>query len=141
MPNLWQDDQPKSSRGSKLQTAISFHFSTYGESTTKVNCTLPLANTIFQNGLQSTLLASRWRRSGPRTALELAHVTEKQSQDVAFPVDPDHCPRKILTGLGNIIRQVEVDGKETPASAELEKAVNELYARRTNEGHEFPPGP
>ncbi|OHW95497.1 hypothetical protein CSPAE12_05915 [Colletotrichum incanum] len=154
MPNLWQDDQPKSSRESKLQTAISFHFSTYGEYATKVNCTLPLANTIFQNGLQSTLLASRWRRSGPRTALELAHVTEKQSQDVTCwdphrdvavfiesPLVPITAPRKILTGLGNIIRQVEVDGKETPASAELEKAVNELYARRTKEGHEFPPGP
>ncbi|GKT42143.1 uncharacterized protein ColSpa_02324 [Colletotrichum spaethianum] len=154
MPDLWQNDELKSPRDSKQQAAISFHLKTQAKFGTNVKCTLPLANTIFQNGLQSTLLASRWRWSGPDSSPKLAHVTEKQSQNVTCwdphrdttiviesPLLPITAPRKILAGLGNIIRQVEVDGKETPASAELEKAVNELYARRSKEGHGFPPGP
>ncbi|KAK2004701.1 hypothetical protein LX36DRAFT_356514 [Colletotrichum falcatum] len=152
MPTLWQDDgQPKPLQASKLQAAITFQFGHR-----PFDFTLPLANTIFQNGLQSTLLASRWHRPTKRSSLELLQIKEKQSQDVNYyaahrspglsfcvdsPIVPITIPRKILAGLGNIVRQIEVDDRETPASAELETAVNELYARRTKEGHEFPPGP
>ncbi|KAK1600414.1 uncharacterized protein LY79DRAFT_503681 [Colletotrichum navitas] len=154
MPNLWQDDgQPKPLREPKLQAAIKFQF---GRRRTldKLDCTLPLANTIFQNGLQSTLLASRWRRPSNRAMPELLQIKEKQSQEVAYwlpksasdisvdsPIVPITVPREIVAGLGNIVSQISVQGQTMPASAELETAVNELYARRTKEGHEFPPGP
>ncbi|KAL0938984.1 uncharacterized protein CTRU02_205593 [Colletotrichum truncatum] len=152
LPNLWQGSPLKPQRDSKLQAAITFNLNTLNQTSSVTACTLPLANTIFHNGLQSTLLASRWRRSG--THLELDHITEKQTQEVNFspefaaskttieaPLVPITAPRKILAGLGNIIRQIEVDGKPTPASKELETAVQALYDRRMKEGHEFPPGP
>ncbi|KAF9879898.1 6-phosphogluconate dehydrogenase [Colletotrichum karsti] len=152
LPNLWQSNQSRPQRDSKLQAAITFRLNSLDLTPSTTNCTLPLANTIFQNGLQSTLLASRWRRSGAR--LELAQMTEQQTQDVDFsrelatsmttieaPLVPITAPRKILAGLGNIIRQIEVDGKATPASKELEIAVQTLFDRRLKEGHEFPPGP
>ncbi|KAK1973008.1 hypothetical protein LY78DRAFT_687807 [Colletotrichum sublineola] len=152
MPNLWQDDgQPKPLGESKLQAAITFQFQ---QEFASIHCTLPLANTIFENGLQSTFLASRWHQKTNNALPELLQIKKKQSQDVTFwsgtkgsdfyvesPIFPITVPRKILAGLGNIVRQIEVEGQETPASAELEKAVHELYDRRTNEGHEFPPGP
>ncbi|KAK1985365.1 hypothetical protein LZ30DRAFT_708759 [Colletotrichum cereale] len=154
MPTLWKDGgQPEPLRESKLQAAITFQ-TTRKDLADRVECKLPLANTIFQNGLQSTLLASRWHRPELDELPKLLQVTEKQSQDVIYweppdglatrvepPLVPITAPRKILAGLGNIVRQIDVDGKETPASAELETAVNELYARRTKEGHKFPPGP
>ncbi|TDZ73249.1 hypothetical protein CTRI78_v001407 [Colletotrichum trifolii] len=154
LPNLWQGAQPKPARGAKQQASISFHLRSLNQTPSTTTCTLPLANTIFQNGLESTLLASRWGRAGPSSALELSHIAEQQTQDVNFSADfngsqttlevplvPITNPRKILAGLGNIIRQIEVDGKPTPASKELELAVDKLFARRTQECHEFPPGP
>ncbi|KAK2065865.1 hypothetical protein LY76DRAFT_530179 [Colletotrichum caudatum] len=153
MPNLWQDDdQPKPLRESKLQEAITFKFEP--SSSEKLHCTLPLANTIFQNGLRSTILASRWHRPTSKGVLKPVFIKEKQSQDVCYfpmisssdvyvdsPIVPITVPRKIVAGLGNIVSQIEVGGHEMPASAELETAVGELYTRRAKEGHEFPPGP
>lgn len=156
LPNLWDENQLKPPRESKLQAAISFHFKSekgQGDSS-QTRCTLPLANTIFENGLQSTLQASRWRQTKSESSLELAHLTDRQIQDVncstssssarfhiEAPLVPITAPRKILTGLGNIIRQIEADGKAAPASGELETAVQTLFDKRTKEGHEFPPGP
>ncbi|KAF6840776.1 6-phosphogluconate dehydrogenase [Colletotrichum musicola] len=154
LPNLWRDNQPKVQRDSKMQAAIKVHLNSMNQTPSTTACTLPLANTIFQNGLQSTLLASRWRRSGAESPLELTRIAMQQSQDLVFsvgstasattleaPLVPITAPRKILAGLGNIISQIEVDGKPTPASKELEIAVTQLFDRRTKEGHEFPPGP
>ncbi|OHE98889.1 hypothetical protein CORC01_05785 [Colletotrichum orchidophilum] len=159
MPTLWQEEnigaQPPSN--AKLNAAIKFLF---GGKSGHLACTFPLANTIFQNGLLSTLLASRWRIN-ETGGLDLVELKERQAQEVnisnipegnmpegsvrknsveapLFPITP---PRMIASGLGNIIRQVEIFGKETPASGELETAVQELLDRRTEEGHELPPGP
>ncbi|KXH47307.1 hypothetical protein CSAL01_08464 [Colletotrichum salicis] len=155
MPSLWQknhsDAQSAPSSNAKLNAAITF---SYGRKPDNYVCTLPLANTIFQNGLQSTLIASRWylnKKGGldliereERRAQEVNIFTNRESETsnlIQASLVPITAPRKIVSGLGNIIRQVEVDGKETPASAELETAVQALFDRRTAEGHEFPPGP
>jgi hypothetical protein len=44
-----------------------------------------------------------------------------------FPITE---PRRIVSGLGNIVRQIEIDGKPTPASSELETAVQQVINRR-----------
>ncbi|WQF77900.1 hypothetical protein CDEST_02914 [Colletotrichum destructivum] len=151
MIRMWKDkpdlpDEPKS--------YIGFHTGTSHFGGAMVSCKLPLANTVFQNGRQTTMFASRWRNSGPRTGVQVIRWMEKRTHNVNC-LDPDNqskyniqsplvpitAPRKILAGLGNIVSLVEVDGEETPASTELEKAVNELYVRRSKEGHTFPPGP
>ncbi|OLN88603.1 hypothetical protein CCHL11_01809, partial [Colletotrichum chlorophyti] len=155
MQKLWDEGQPESSQDSKLEAAITFHLkSNSPEIPGRETCTFPLANTIFQNGLQSTLLASCWVRPDRGAVPDLVRLVEKRAQDVncmsatrkgmgnvLAPYVPMTPPRKILTGLGNIVRQVEINGKEAPASGELEVAVHELFDRRKREGHEFPPGP
>ncbi|KAF5527322.1 hypothetical protein CGCA056_v000650 [Colletotrichum aenigma] len=151
-PNLWKDSQSKPSSNTKLQASLNFQLSPLNTFSSSTTCTMPLANTIFQNGRQSTLLATRWSRSG--NTMVQAEVAEKQTQDVCFhhdlasaetaieaPLVPITAPRKILSGLGNIIRQIEVNDQPAPASKELETAVQTLFDRRLNEGHEFPPGP
>ncbi|TKW48624.1 hypothetical protein CTA1_2540, partial [Colletotrichum tanaceti] len=150
MTDLWRDrsnlpDEPKS--------YIGLHSGRL-ELGTKVSCKLPLANTLFQNGRQTTMFASRWRNSGATTGLQKMGWMEKRTHNITCsdpdnqfkvnvqsPMVPITAPRKILAGLGNIVSLIEVNGEETPAAAELEKAVNELYVRRSKEGHEFPPGP
>ncbi|KAJ3948037.1 uncharacterized protein N0V96_002279 [Colletotrichum fioriniae] len=154
IPKLWQmkrpDVQSAPRSNDKLNAAITF---SYGSKPGNYVCTLPLANTIFQNGLQSTLIASRWKLN-LGGGLDLIEREERRAQEVNIytresertnsiqaPLVPITAPRKIVSGLGNIIRQVDVNGKETPASSELETAVQALFDRRTAEGHEFPPGP
>ncbi|KAK7951124.1 uncharacterized protein PG986_006852 [Apiospora aurea] len=108
--------------------------------------TLPLANTLFQNGRRSTLFASRWSLASSASAsghrpMELTRLEEKSHQEVAclrgleglpvrIPLVPIAPPRKIVTGLGNIVRQVEVDGVVSPASKELEALIPRLFEKR-----------
>ncbi|KAK8055252.1 hypothetical protein PG993_000479, partial [Apiospora rasikravindrae] len=113
-----------------------------------VPVTLPLANTLFQNGRRSTLFASRWSpASSSATAaahhspMELKRLEEKSHQEIAclrgleglpvrIPLMPLAPPRKIVAGLGNIVRQVEVDGVVSPASKELEALIPRLFEKR-----------
>ncbi|KAK8095280.1 6-phosphogluconate dehydrogenase [Apiospora kogelbergensis] len=108
--------------------------------------TLPLANTIFQNGRRSTLLASRW--SLPNSAanhnnntVELSRLQEKSQQEIVclqgsrrvpprIPLMPLAPARKIVAGLGNIVRQVEMDGVASPASRELEILIPQMLEKR-----------
>ncbi|KAK8050360.1 hypothetical protein PG994_012090 [Apiospora phragmitis] len=46
------------------------------------------------------------------------------------PLMPLAPPRKIVAGLGNIVRQVEIDGVVTPASKELETLIPRLFEKR-----------
>lgn len=104
---------------------------------------LPLAKTIFQNGRESTFIASEWEK--PRGSL-LPHkvsVLIKASERVlALPIGsaflssveliPLTMPRKIISSMGNIIRQLEVkDGGKTvvPASQELEANISDYFER------------
>lgn len=110
--------------------------------------TVPLANTVFQNGRRSTLLASRWswtpRDDGhdedgvytlmcqPRKERECQIVVPSGGSDswTSVPLLAATEPRKIAAGLGNIVRQVVLDGKPSPASHELEAAIPVLLATR-----------
>lgn len=109
--------------------------------------TVPLANTIFQNGKASTLLASRWLENkdgfyimeepGPWLVSEQIIIpettrNEKGSMTSFAPLEAVTPPRKIVSGLGNIIRQVNIDEMVTPASRELEGKVTMLLAGSLN---------
>ncbi|KAL9612952.1 MAG: hypothetical protein Q9167_002481 [Letrouitia subvulpina] len=107
---------------------------------------LPLANTLFLNGLNSTLHAQKWTvdRSSPDVVVKLSKRTQLQACSVSFAgFGPTFIPRnahsyvdlKALTpqrtvaaAMGNIVRRLDLstNGNDTsPASKELEDALNE----------------
>ncbi|KAM3089116.1 hypothetical protein ACMFMG_000733 [Clarireedia jacksonii] len=101
--------------------------------------TLPLANTLFVNGKHSTLVATQWIRGQTRSFFQKIRAENKQYQEIrAFRrgdtiVPPIFIPsvpltpaRRIASGLGNIVRQINFGpGEESsgPASQELETQV------------------
>ncbi|CCU76798.1 V-type ATPase, C subunit family protein [Blumeria hordei DH14] len=119
--------------------------------------TTPLANTIFTNGRRSTLLISRWQKKGGNLAIVKrpshrlkASINLSISRSESFfdiPVSPLTFPRKIQSGLGNIVRRLIIEGSSVvPASQELEKAVIETN-KTPNKNHDnnvwamiMPPG-
>lgn len=154
LPGLWTGDVAAAPAGRGVEGDAALFFDTDahlgGDAQQLLTCTLPLANTVFQNNRQSTLLASRWRRPEDGRTLELAGMVAKQTQRIRYAADgisrsakaavhipfaPVTAPRVIAAGLGNIVRQINVDGAPTPASKELEDAVQELYDRWAARGH------
>ncbi|KAL9045046.1 MAG: hypothetical protein Q9214_001864, partial [Letrouitia sp. 1 TL-2023] len=107
---------------------------------------LPLANTLFLNGLNSTLHAQKWTvdRSSPDVAVKISKRTQLQACSVFFAgfgptstlgnahlyvdlkaVTPQ---RTVAAAMGNIVRRLELstNGSDTsPASKELEDVLNE----------------
>lgn len=108
--------------------------------------TLPLANTLFDNGRPHTLFASRWFHG------KLGDVIERTTQPVmprfdsggqsrvSTPLVPVTKARRVVGGLGNILRQVEIDGLMVPASKELEEVIPRLLSTRTDGGLPGPMG-
>jgi hypothetical protein len=113
---------------------------------------LPLANTVFQNGRRSTLYASTWDISS-EDSIALRMRNAKTTQRIILRGDPvNHTssiipllpltpPRKIVAALGNIIRQVDVDGSITPASKELEAIIPEIFEERAQRNPNSSPRP
>ncbi|KAI9819701.1 MAG: hypothetical protein M1832_003935 [Thelocarpon impressellum] len=111
---------------------------------------IPLANTVFQNGLRSSMVASQWERDGVsrqwvrQRSLPLFNLsinipvpaTGLGGSDAGFksvlgvPVTPLTVPRQIVEGYGNIIREMGEIGGMTrgPASKELESSVSGYFA-------------
>ena len=134
LPYLWNSEWPRSQDDADNVSALSFSLGSQ-------LLTLPLARTTFQNSKPSTLVASQFSLSsgGPN----LHQREEKRSQHVFLPIGAEQLntghlwapmvpltARRVLAeSFGNIIRTIEVDGQSTPASAELESAVNTLYGQ------------
>ncbi|KAE8441152.1 hypothetical protein EG329_005808 [Mollisiaceae sp. DMI_Dod_QoI] len=103
--------------------------------------TVPLANTLFQNGKPSLLVSSRWKEKDnkfleiiPRTEEHTATVnTFVHVKDAPFSFIPAQSVtpfRTIVTGLGNIIRTLDFGkGDVGPASRELEAVVSQISER------------
>lgn len=97
---------------------------------------VPLSRTIFQNGRPSTLMTSQFDLSNGAPAL--SKVSEPFAQWISLPptsltephlhlpLQPVTAPVRVLESFGNILRRVEVGGKSTPASAELEKSIGRI---------------
>ncbi|KAK0746148.1 hypothetical protein B0T18DRAFT_488772 [Schizothecium vesticola] len=106
--------------------------------------TLPAALTVFANGRPHTVLTSRWDTSSsttsPHRLVDVAATSHAvirpgpaASSRIVLPLVPLTPARRVVAGLGNILRQVEVDGRATPASKELEEAIPRLLAGRGGE--------
>ncbi|VUC28381.1 unnamed protein product [Clonostachys rosea] len=139
IPNLWKDLPPKQKEDSDATSALQFlDFS--GSSVT-----LPLSNTIFNNNKQSTLIAAQYDISGPSP--KLIKKTETYTQDIVLPANSRAramlpltalTPSRVVTqSFGNIVRAVECYGEDTPASTELEAAVENVWKIR-NESDQSP---
>ncbi|RMD44647.1 hypothetical protein DV735_g469, partial [Chaetothyriales sp. CBS 134920] len=108
---------------------------------------LAMANTLFINGRHSTLAESKWKRNRKASAKQLKphqgfryvkdHMLHAGVPSGAIfgsitPLKALTEPRLIRTALGNIIREIEVDGKVVPAAQELEKSVPEFTKSHEN---------
>lgn len=116
-------------------------------STTKI-FQLPVANTLFQNGLESTLYAQQWvmtekqplpagRSRLPYQVLNLLEISNPYSGKAPFRIGTRlqqiTSPRVIAASLGNIIRRLssdEIGEDSVPASTELEASVPKWLASR-----------
>jgi hypothetical protein len=142
VPDLsWATSPPPSRDSADALGSLSFSFHNTGVSARRV--TLPLANTVFQNGHTSTLLASRWKAT-PNGGLKLENMVSKRSLDITHPsaapqpraitysapLVPITPARWIVSSFGNIIRQVEAHDTPVPASQELETIIPKLVAAR-----------
>ncbi|SPN97088.1 uncharacterized protein DNG_00604 [Cephalotrichum gorgonifer] len=143
LPSLGTPSSPPQIRGPPLQGSLQFSLPGGVTREGPLSLNMPLANTVFQNGRESTLLASSWK-SQSQTTFTLANTIEKTRQEIALPggapslsvpLIPVTPRRKILGCLGNIISQIEIDGVGVPASTELENEVQVVYDRRAAAGN------
>ncbi|KAK7924485.1 hypothetical protein PG985_006539 [Apiospora marii] len=156
LPSLW--DQGKVAGRGDPDKASAVEFTAHEAESidgqeVPTNVTLPLANTLFQNGRRSTLFASRWLSpSAAGRQMELEWREEKSHQEVSclrglrkmplrIPLMPLAPPRKIVAGLGNIVRQVEIDGVVSPASKELEMLIPQIFEKRAARAGELDQAP
>jgi hypothetical protein len=138
LPGLWEGDSA-SVENTDLASTLTFS----GQDSFNANITVPLANTLFTNGTRSTLLVSTWefRSSGTNESesLLVKRKTSRKSNQLInvfdnmetkypitlIPATPLTPVRKIASGLGNIVRQLEFGPSDIgPASRELEASVN-----------------
>ncbi|KAL3482372.1 hypothetical protein BJX99DRAFT_1310 [Aspergillus californicus] len=100
---------------------------------------LRLANTIFVNGKENTLFGTRWAYNPSLRRFNLEKYVDLSTCSVAvspknvhssleLPLYPVGERRKVITSMGNILRQIakHADGKSNepmPASSELEKEL------------------
>lgn len=107
---------------------------------------LPVANTLFQNGHSSTLLAQRWipdtastaeprllRVRNVRMPQQTLHITEMASSSPMvvqqIPLTAITVPRTVAASMGNILKRFDGPssadlGESVPASTELEENVS-----------------
>ncbi|KID80134.1 uncharacterized protein G6M90_00g012500 [Metarhizium brunneum] len=146
LPQLWHPNPPREKADKDSVAALTF---SVGKSTV----TLPLTRTTFHNNRASTLLSNRYSLSEGQP--ELKDRKEKQWQHVQItlnqpvqsttdlglwaPLSPVTRARKITESFGNIVRGIEIGGKSTPASTELEDSVNTMLANRKATGSDQGP--
>ncbi|KAH0601066.1 hypothetical protein MHUMG1_02067 [Metarhizium humberi] len=146
LPQLWHPNPPREKTDRDSVAALTF-------SVGKSAVTLPLTRTTFHNNRASTLLSNRYSLSQGQPELkdrkekQLQHVQITLNQPVQSttdlglwaPLSPVTRARKITESFGNIVRGIEIGGKSTPASTELEDSVNTMLANR--KATESDPGP
>lgn len=142
VPGLWGDGATRQQTGAVVSSSLTF--SSYQEPSSVVpftEITLPLANTIFATGEDSKVFVSKWRfikdnQYEKIMSEEKNHQTinvfggkEKGFPPGYIPVIPLTPVRRIASGLGNIVRQLDFDGGVAgPASRELEECINEYLS-------------
>lgn len=158
LPDLWDDttNATPSGRSDPEPSYLTVILRNKGN----ISATVPLANTLFETGRPSTLLASEWgvRSLGrPFGAIyEQLRISEKRTQKIDLsgisrtqkiftysPLMPITHPRMIFECLGNILAKVSIEGEPSPASKELQANIPRwLEARRSQSSDsEHAPGP
>lgn len=140
-PDLW-NHEPIGTEEIPMQSSLTF--TSDGTSNTDTlehhAVTLPLANTLFTNGKISTLVSSRWQYESDWHFTKLK-MEEKANQKIValnsfgafqIPAITLTPPRRISSGLGNIVRQLECEEKPFPASEELEASID-AYLKKTQQ--------
>ncbi|KUI66490.1 hypothetical protein VM1G_01628 [Cytospora mali] len=153
LPGLWDNtspegEQPTPPRGAEAEPSSSLSIllpQNVNAKEARISLTLPLANTLFQNGKRSTLLVSKWGQAegSGKLLFEMVRMAEKRSQVInlpstfAFdkvtiraPLAPVTQPRKVLEALGNILAKIEINGEPSPASKELQTNIPRLLEAR-----------
>lgn len=147
LPQLWAYSNSNRAPGQSHSQRPSLIFKTGPGSSLEgvLEIGMPLANTMFRNGRKSTLLASRWRKTNASDEFEKIQQMEKKSVTINLAssnrIIPLHLeiplvsltpPRRVVSGLGNIIRQVmDVKGTIVSASKELESSVDSYFKARS----------
>ena len=110
-----------------------------------VHYKVPLANTVFVNGRETTLVYTQWKGSSD-TVLEPQRSQSIKAFNLRLPDPPKDLaisnvplvpltePRVIVTAMGNIISEIQVQDKVVPASTELETAVMDSMKKAPKEG-------
>jgi hypothetical protein len=132
-PSLFVKEEADPTNSSGRPSSITFSMLGRG----KMDVTVPLANTLFKTGKHSTLLATRWRRSGKSftriqgpiekrdIAVNIFGEAEEKVPEIHVPAIPLTPPHRIESGMGNIIRRIDFGPKGVgPASNELEDSVS-----------------
>ena len=143
LPGLWTDAASQvGGETNSAQPALEFRIASLVGDSRPLQVTVPVANTVFNNGRPHTMFASRWRVT-KGSVPELLHVVARarqvivadsastDSSTVIAPLVPLTEARKIVAGLGNILRQVEIDLRPAPASKELEDIIPKLLKVRS----------
>jgi hypothetical protein len=155
LPGLWENALASRQNDPDLSAGLVFKLPDFEGRTAEgtLEVTLPVASTVFHNGRTSTMFASRWAGStwADYRLVEQRDVTQttvrlqrKESDNhdastITIPMLPLTQPRRIVSGLGNIIRQVEIATEETgrktvPASMELEEKIPHMLSVREEMG-------
>lgn len=146
VPGLWETETSQDYAG--LPASITFSSYVKPENTKPfTEVTLPLANTLFVTGKPSSVSISKWRFLQNEKYEKVKSTTKSHqvinvfgskkeigSKTIGFPAGhipaiPLTPPRRVMSGLGNIIREISLDGENAcPASSELEVTINQ-YTR------------
>ncbi|KAK3394710.1 hypothetical protein B0H63DRAFT_461743 [Podospora didyma] len=156
LPGLWEG-QATSAVGAfadrdSAQPALEFRAAPLEGDARPLRVIVPLANTIFTNGRPHTMFVSRWSATfekEPRLLLEgsiektsqLINVHGPTRSAVDVPLVPITEARRIVAGLGNILRQVEIGVSPAPASKELELIIPKLLDARAKKLGDQATGP
>ena len=143
LPNLW-DVEDSTTVNSPSMTAT-LTFAKGGPAPNQSHVVLPLANTLFSNGRHSTLLISKWQLE--KGSFVKVRAEERMNQiinvfngqalgplSIHVPATPLTPARRIISGLGNIVRQIDFgEGDAGGASRELEANIDEYLLQTKRE--------
>ncbi|KAL9100632.1 MAG: hypothetical protein Q9163_004018 [Psora crenata] len=147
-PDLWSHRKSPSHMGPmKMQQRSSLSFSFPGTNQVSRILQVPVANTIFENGMPATLFVQRWMKedkSGELMCVKMAHLgqqtvhmmkrsttaEDESDMDLQTKLKQITPPRTVSAAMGNIVRKIKGDeGQGQPASRELENIINDLISQ------------
>ncbi|KAB5563421.1 hypothetical protein GE09DRAFT_1285328 [Coniochaeta sp. 2T2.1] len=162
LPGLWEDGRKGWKDDADGKAALVFRLpgKTFANrqvvpvTHSQIDATVPVANTVFQNGRVSTLFASRWeggdlggwaqmrevrRVNVGSQVVQVPGAAEAEEKGVLavradVPLIAITPARTVGTALGNILKTFDVEGEMVPASRRLEEVVPKLLESRRRMG-------